>query len=56
MRVQERLVNSEMSLRSQMFSQPASEAAMNSASQVDRAVEFCSRERQLIGPPLEKKT
>ena len=39
MRVQHRLVNSEMRRRSQMFSHPASEAAMNSASQVEIAVE-----------------
>ena len=54
-RVQERLVNSEMRRRSQMFSHPASDAAMNSASQVEIAVDVWSRDRQLMGPPLEKK-
>ena len=55
-RVVLRSVNSPMSRRSQAFSQAASEAAMNSASQVDIAVEDCSRERQEMGPPREKKT
>ena len=52
-RVQEMLVNSEMRRRSQMFSHPASDAAMNSASQVEIAVDVWSRDRQLMGPPLE---
>ena len=41
--------------RSQMFSQPASDAAWNSASVVDSDVEFWRRERQEMGPPREKK-
>ena len=47
--------NSPTRRRNQAFSHAASEAAMNSASQVERAVECCSRERQLMGPPREKK-
>ena len=54
MRVVSRSENCPSSRRSQMFSQPASDAAWNSASEVDNDVEFWRRERQLMGPPRDR--